>query len=147
MKRIALTLAVLFSLISFSSFANEDENVTPAVLKSFNSSFRKATQVAWSVSSGLYKANFAMDGQYVAAFYDANGKMIALTRNVSTVQLPLPLQTALKSEAEGYWISDLFEISNEEGTKYYVTLENADTRLVLQASSNDVWSFYQKSRK
>jgi hypothetical protein len=145
MKRTLLTLTVLFSLISFSSFANDD--VAPVVLKSFNASFKAAKEVNWTISSGLYKANFNMDGQHVTAFYETGGKMVAMTRNITSFQLPMTLQASLKSESEGYWISDLFEISNDEGTSYFVTLETADTKLVLKANGTDTWGFYQKTRK
>ena len=72
--------------------------------------------------------------------------MIAITRNISSTQLPISLQTNLKNNYEGFWISDLFEVANEEGTTYYVTVENADTKLILKSSNSD-WVTYQKERK
>jgi len=146
MKRILTILTVVLS-ISLSSFASGDEKISPVVLQSFKSSFKDATEVEWKAKENFYQAQFAMNGQYISAFYDCDGKMIALTRNISTTQLPIGLQTALRNEAGSYWISDLFEVSNEEGTSYYVTLENADTKLVLKSSGSAEWSNFQKQRK
>src|SRR6476620_2130904 len=145
MKRFLITLTVLFSLISMSSFAS-DSKVDSRVLKSFQSSFKNATEVDWTVSSNFYKANFTLNGQYVAAYFDESGHMMAITRNISSTQLPISLQTNLKNNYEGFWITNLFEVANDEGTTYYVTVENADTKLILKSSNSD-WVTYQKERK
>jgi hypothetical protein len=73
--------------------------------------------------------------------------MIAVTKRITSTQLPVALQTALKEETQSAWITDLFEIANEEGTSYYVTVENADQKLVLKSEGSSWTSFkkYQKS--
>jgi hypothetical protein len=147
MKRLVLTLTIALSLISFSSFAKDDVVVTPAALQSFKNSFKTATEVNWSAGDNFYKADFSMNGQYVSAYYDAEGYMIALTRNISSLNLPITLQASLKNNYSQYWISELFEVANEEGTAYYITLENADTKMVMKSSSGSDWSTYKKVRK
>ena len=72
--------------------------------------------------------------------------MIALTRNLSSLELPIALQASLKKNYDCYWISDLIEVAREQGTSYYITLENADTKLTLKSSGLD-WSSYKKQRK
>jgi hypothetical protein len=61
--------------------------------------------------------------------------------------LPVNLFSNLKNNYDTYWISDLFEVSNSEGLHYYVTLETADTKLVLRSSNGGDWSQYNKSKK
>jgi hypothetical protein len=146
MKRLLFTLTAALVLIGMSSFKSDD-GVAPAALQSFQSSFKSATEVSWTVSNNHYKANFALNGQYVTAYYDLDGKMMGLTRNISSVQLPIALQASLKKDYDGYWISNLFEMANEEGTSYFITLENADTQLTLKASSNEDWYTFKKQRK
>ena len=73
--------------------------------------------------------------------------MIAMTRNISSLQLPIALQASLKNKYESYWISGLVEMATDEGTCYYITLENADTKLVLKSDVNSDWSNYKKQRK
>ena len=144
MKRLLFTLTIACALISTSSFANE--TVTPQVLRSFQTSFKNATQVDWTVSADLFKASFSFNGQFVTAYFQKEGKMIALTRNISSVNLPITLQADLKSEYEDYWITDLFEVANEEGTTYYVTVENSDSKVVLKSFGSS-WTTFQKERK
>ena len=68
MKRLLVTLTIALSLISLSSFANDE--VSPSAVKSFNTSFKNATEVKWTVTDNYFKADFAFNGQYVSAFYD-----------------------------------------------------------------------------
>lgn len=148
MKRLVLTLTIALSLISLSSFKSVEDSIAPdAAVKSFKSAFQSATEVSWSITENLYKANFSLNGQYVSAFYNAEGQMIALTKNLSSLELPIALQAKLKKNYEGYWITDLIEVAREEGTSYYITLENADTKLTLKSSGTDYWSSYKKQRK
>lgn len=149
MKRLLLTLTIALSFISFSSFANNTNNseeVSPSAIKSFNSAFKNVTEVYWTINENYYKVNFAMNGQYVSAFYDADGKMIALTRNISSLQLPIALQAELKKGYDAYWISNVVETATEDGTSYYITLETADTQLTLK-SAGDSWNTFKKQRK
>lgn len=147
MKRLLVTLIIALSFISLSSFANTNgEDVSPKAVESFNTSFRNATEVRWTITDNYFKADFALNGQYVSAFYDTDGKMIALTRNISSLQLPIALQAGLKKNYDCYWISNILESATEEGTSYYITLETADTQLILK-SSGDSWNTFKKQRK
>jgi hypothetical protein len=145
MKRLLVILTIALSLVSLSSFAN-GEDVSPRAVKSFNKSFKNATEVKWTVTDNYFKADFALNGQYVSAFYNEDGSMIALTRNLSSLQLPIALQADLKSNYNCYWISNVLEVANEEGTSYYITLETGDEQLTLK-SSGDSWSTFKKQRK
>ena len=145
MKRVLIALTVLFSFMSMSSFAS-DGKVNSKVLESFQNSFKNATEVDWTVNQNFYKADFSYNGQYISVYYDEAGNLMALAKNITSTQLPISLQTSLKKQQEGYWISDLFEVANEQGSSYYVTLENGDSKITLKSSGAD-WSTYQKQRK
>ena len=56
-----------------------------------------------------------------SAFYSKKVNCSAMTRYISSLDLPLSLQTNLKKSYSDYWISDLFEVSNNDGTAYYIT--------------------------
>ena len=147
MKRLLVTLTIALSFISFSSFANDKgDEVSPRAIKSFNSSFKSATEVKWTITDNFFKADFVMNGQYVSAYYDNDGSMKALTRNISSLQLPITLQAQLKKNYDCYWISNVLELANEDGTAYYITLETADEQLTLK-SNGDSWDTFKKQRK
>jgi hypothetical protein len=145
MKRLAIALSLFATVCTKSSFAN-DGIVTPEILKSFQSTFAAAKNTDWSVSNDLYKVHFTLDGQYITAFYTMDGTMAALTRNITVMQLPVSLQASLKNDYKNYWVSDLFEVSGNEGTQYYMTVENADTKIILKSAVTS-WTTYQKERK
>lgn len=144
MKQIILTLAIAIS--SFAAFA-KDTKVNTAVLSAFNNDFVDAKEVSWTSGTGYYKASFLYNEQYVTAFYTFNGEMLGLARNVSSLDLPMNLQTSLKKDYAGRWISELFEVSNQDGTSYYITLEQADTKITLKSLNGGSWSVYKKSTK
>ena len=146
MKPLFILLTVLSSMFTTATFA-ADGKVSPEVLESFNSTFANAKEVDWTVSDKFYKAQFALDGQYVTAFYNIDGEMMAITRNISSRQLPLTLQTSLKKDYNNYWITDLFEaVTNGTGT-YYITLQNADVEVILKSDEFGGWETFKKSKR
>ncbi|MBD0332722.1 MAG: hypothetical protein ICV66_08700 [Chitinophagaceae bacterium] len=145
MKLLIITLTVLSSFFTKPTYASDD--VSPVVLKAFAQSFTAAKDVSWTSSKTFYKATFELNDQYVSAFYNEEGELIAVTRNVTALQMPAVLQAELKKDYTSYWITDLFEITNEQGTYYYVTLETADSKIVLKSTSFNKWSTYKKSQK
>jgi hypothetical protein len=145
MKKILVTLAV--TIITLSSFAGEVK-VSSKVLDAFQTEFAAATDVTWSEGNNFYKAAFLFNGQHVSAFYNMEGELIGTTRYISSLDLPIGLQANLKKSYANYWISDLFEVSNSEGISYYITVENADNKIVLKSAIGDAnWKVYKKSTK
>ena len=142
MKKLIIAAAMFVSL---SAFAGE-EKVSEKVLNAFKTEFARAEEVEWTIGQDYYKAAFGMNGQRVFAFYNTDGELMGLTRNINSSQLPVKLQTNLKKNYNSYWISDLFEVSNNDGTSYYVTLENGDNKVVLKSAGND-WTTYKNDRK
>jgi len=138
-----LVLAILVS--TMSAFAG-NVNVSEKVLNAFKTDFITAQEVVWSAGSNYYKATFNYNGKYVFAFYNENGELLGITRYISPVDLPLLLQNYLKKNYTGYWVSDLFEVSKNGGINYYITLENADAKIILN-SSGTTWDVFQKTKK
>ena len=145
MKHLLLILTLLAVSFIQPAFAGEGD-IKPSVLKSFQSTFSSAKEVEWTATENLYKARFELNGQIVCAYYNNGGNMLAVTRNITAHELPLNLQTSLKKEFNNHWITDLFELNNEEGTTYYVTLETAETKVVLYSNKNS-WDVYSKNKK
>lgn len=142
-----LALAVMIMLSVSQLYAGE-EKVSPKVLNAFHTEFTNAKEVSWTVNPNYYKASFSMSGQIIFAYYSPEGEFMGLSRNLTTMQLPLSLMKGIqKNFSEDYWVSDLFEMSTSEGSSYYITLENADTVTVLKSSGNDSWTVFEKRRK
>lgn len=144
MKKILMTLAIVIS--SIVAFAGEG-NVSKNALNSFNKEFNGAKEVRWTTGSEFYKADFILNDQYITAFYTKDGEFIGMARNISSLNLPLKLQSKVRNDYAEYWISDLFELSDNDGTHYYITVENADSKVLLRSSDNTDWSIFKKMSK
>ena len=144
MKKMIMTLAIVISTLG--AFAGE-EKVSPKVLDAFKSEFNTAKEVEWAVGQDYYKATFTYNEKHVFAYYNADGELLGVTRYLSPVDLPINLQTSLKKNHSNLWVSDLFEVAKNDGTGYYITLENADTKIILKSTGGSEWTAYQKIRK
>jgi sensor domain CHASE-containing protein len=144
MTKILLMLAITIS--TMSAFASETE-IDAKVLEAFKTEFAAAKEVSWSEAADHYKAEFTFNGQHVKAYYSKEGELLGLTRYITSIDLPLSLQTSLKKTYSDFWISDLFEATKDNGTTYYITLEDADTQVVMKASAGESWSVYKKIKK
>jgi hypothetical protein len=144
MKKIIMTLAIAASsLFAFAGGGNVNENV----LNAFNTEFNGAKDVKWIESSDYYKAEFVFNGQHVSAFYSTAGELMGVTRHITSQDLPETLRNKLQNDyAEDFWITGLSEVSTADETYYYVTMENADGKVVLK-SSGKKWNTIKKMTK
>ena len=140
MKKMILVLAVIVS--AMSAFAS-DEKVNAKVLQAFQTEFNVAKNVSWTTGENYFKAEFVFNNQRVQAFYSVEGELLGLTRYITLPDLPLSLQANLKKNYSDYWISDVFEVSKSDATGYYITLEDADTRLVMKSTDGEEWTVYK----
>lgn len=147
MKKIFLSLAAV-ALMGISAFANgNDETVSQKTLTAFKSDFSNATNPVWEQKDGFIKATFTFNGQVMFAYYDNDGQLKAVVRNIVSDKLPLNLLTSLKNDYADYWITDLFEISADNETTYYVTVENAGKKVVLKSDGSAYWNVFSKEKK
>jgi hypothetical protein len=145
MKKILFATAFLLS-ISFATMANNGKSTDPKAIAAFKKDFSGANDASWEEASDFSKVTFTINGSTLFAYYSANGELIAASRNISPSQLPINLFTGLKNEYSSYWISDLFEMSRNNSTRYYVTLENANEKKILRSTSWG-WETYSSSIK
>lgn len=146
MKKMIMMLAMVLSLSTMYAFTGE-EAVSKQAVTNFKAQFKGASEANWTTGKNYYKVTFTMSDQKLFAYYNTEGDFIALTRYISSTQLPLNLQTSLKNDYSDLWITDLFEMADRNGTTYYVTLENADAKIVLQSTDGKNWYTYEKSKK
>ena len=143
-------LFILMMTVSsfFATTSNATDIVSPKALRSFETTFSTATEAAWTITANYYRVEFMLNGQTLNAFYNEEGKLVGVSRNINSLQLPIILQTELKKEFSKYWITDLFEMSTDNGAEYYVTIEDADTKTILKSSTtSSSWMLYNKLKK
>jgi hypothetical protein len=146
MKKMMVVLAMMLTVSSITAFAG-DGDVNTKVLTAFQHDFSNAAEVTWTAGDDYYKASFLFNNQYVSAYYSPEGELYGITRYISSLDLPLNLLLSLKKDYSQFWIADLFELSKKEGTSYYITLEDADTKIILKSSDGSDWTNYKKIKK
>jgi hypothetical protein len=146
MKKMIMMLAMVLSLSTMYAFTGE-EAVSKQAVKNFKEQFKGASEANWTTGKNYYKVTFSLSEQKLFAYYNMEGEFIAVTRYISSLQLPLNLQAALKNDYSNHWITDLFEMADKTETSYYVTLENADTKIVLRSSDGMEWYVFEKNKK
>jgi hypothetical protein len=152
MKKL-ITAAVLSTvLLVNAAFANKNdsnknEDVNYKVEAAFKQEFAQATDVSWKKTENYYKAVFKINNELVNAYFTPEGEMMGIVHNVLSTQLPINLQTSLRKEYDGYWITDLFEFARQDSNGYFITIENADRIITLQSTDGASWSTYSKVKK
>ena len=146
MKKIIAILGM--TLVVSTSFANtEPETVSSQALNTFNSEFVGATEATWTINKDFYQVTFTLDGQQMFAYYNKAGEFLAISQNISSVELPNSLKKGLKKVMGNCWITDLFEITNNDQTTWYVTIESADEKVVLKSDNGGKWRVFKTIEK
>ena len=146
MKKIITILAM--TLIVSTSFASiEPQTVSGQALNTFNSEFVGATDATWTINKDFYQVSFILDGQQMFAYYNKSGEFMAVSQNISSVQLSNYLKKGLKKVMSNRWITDLFEITNNDQISWYVTIESADEKIVLRSDNGGKWRVFQTIQK
>ena len=130
-----------------SAFANGHEEVNQRVVNAFQKEFAGAQNVEWVTSKEFVKATFTLNEQVVYAYYGQDGRLLGVTRNIVSGQLPINLLTDLKKNYNNYWITDLFEMATNNENGYYVTRENSDYKVVLKSIGTNGWDVFSKEKK
>jgi hypothetical protein len=150
MKQFILSIATMLMMgVSVSAFAvkNDDSPVNQLAVRSFRKDFNGASNIVWEQRDTYTKATFSLHGQVLFAYYNNNGDLQAVVRNITSDQLPINLLSSLKKEYGSCWISDLFEIVADDQTSYYVTLEDSDKKIILKSQGTEFWGEYKKEKK
>ncbi len=141
-----LFIATAASLaIAFGAFAKSTSSTNTIAIKQLKAEFKDAANVTWSsTQSNLTEASFEWNGQRLHAFYNAEGTQVAVSREINEDKLPLKAQQTIKNKYEGYKIAEAIEYNGtEEGLSYYVSLENANKKIILNISAEGTVSVYK----
>lgn len=147
MKHFILTSLLTLALGLGITYANNESGVSQQAIQNFQKEFATATNAQWEMTKEYSRVSFEYQGQVLYAYYSGQGERIALIRNLLVNQLPIRLSNASASYLRDYWITDLFEISSEQESAYYITFENGNEKLVLKSTDSINWQTYEKQVK
>src|SRR5205823_11761245 len=105
MKKITIIVALVLTVSTSFAFTGP-ETVNSQTLTTFNSEFVGVTDASWTISKDFYKVTFTMNEQVLSAYYNKAGEFMAITHNISSVQLSSNLKKSLKKMMSNSWITE-----------------------------------------
>jgi len=119
------TIFAFLAFISFSAIAaGPRPEINQRILSSFTQTFSFAEDVVWQEDNHLYQANFWQGGINIRARYDDQGNLLETIRYYFEKQLPPVVLAKVKKKYTGKSIFGITEISSDENTTYYITLQD-----------------------
>lgn len=148
MKKRIIIIAVFFILAITGSYAkSNDSRVPESVTSEFNIYFANARNVNWEKIGSYYKASFSEFGLTLFAFYTEDADFMGIANYELSERLPVSLQSEIKKNYGGYWITDLFRFSINDKPGYFIELENADQKIMLKSEGYQKWYLYKTIKK
>jgi hypothetical protein len=129
------------------AFAGTGGKVDERIKRAFEKEYVGAADVKWYVYDEYIKVDFSFSGMQLVGFYSKDGRTLGIARNIYFSSLPIRLQIEQRKNYKGYWVTEIYELANEDGTKYFITLENADRMIKLGSTGNENWDIVKKQEK
>jgi hypothetical protein len=139
MKKLRVLTTAIALVLTVNTFAatGEETSINPSVSKSFKKDFGTATNVKWQKKDEVYFASFELNNTKSEAAFNEAGEIIALSKIVSTAQLPLAIQVSIAEKYAGYELSkNATEIMYEGQTNYYINVSNNKETVKLKCAVN-----------
>jgi hypothetical protein len=137
MKKIISIAMILVAFTADHAFAQAP---TPSVVVgSFEHKFANADRSSWTVVKDLYRVDFSLQNQNLIAFFNADGELIASSRNITPMQLPISLNSSLENHFSNFTVSSLFEVDEHDEIYYYAKVRNQKSEILLQSTSYGDW--------
>jgi hypothetical protein len=102
--------------------------------KAFQREFAGAQLLHWANAGEYKKATFLLGGHRAEAYFTALGEVIASVRDLFYDQLPLNVMKTVDKRYPTAVVHDVREISNQEGTRYKMTIEVKQKKYGLTVS-------------
>ncbi len=117
---------MLISVFSYAITPGNGEKVSPQLQAALEKEFTGAQYIVWQSlkEHSLYHAKFVYNNEQVNAFFEEDGKLLAMGRYITTAALPMAILKSLHNNYDGYQLQDAIEYSKAGETSYVVSLEN-----------------------
>ena len=143
-SRKIMIVAIAATFITTSAFAGGEEDKAK-VISSLKKEFSTAKDIEWKLTDNYIKASFNWNDQQLEVFYNYEGEMIAKSRHINPVSLPLEAQQTIEKKYAGYKFDETIEYNGAEGEHYfYTSLIKDNTKILLQITTNGEVTVFRK---
>ena len=144
MKKL-ITIVCLFAALGVA--ASTPPEVNEKVLKAFEETFVKATDVVWHEMENAYEARFMQSDIITRAAYDKQGNLLRTTRYYGEDRLPIHIFTKLKKKYAGKSIFGITELATENEVTYHITLQDEKNWYVVLSDPAGYMELSMKYKK
>lgn len=125
----------------------------------FYSDFGDIPGTQWERTLNYDEATFTKDGEILKAYYDDGGKLVGTTAHKTFEEIPSAAQKYINSKYQGYIVKDvilfddnefnetdmmLYNRQFEDEDMYFVELEKAGKKIVVDVNPSGVVSFFKE---
>lgn len=137
MKALTFLAAALIATASVFAQDVQESEVPSVILNTFKKEFPKASDVEWERKGELYNVDFEIGffSDY-EAWFDASGKMIKYSEEISESDLPQAIKEAIKNQFDGYRIDDVEKITENNTETFLVEIEKGNDEKHLAFSKD-----------
>ena len=135
-KSILIGILMLITGI-ISSYAAGEDSVNKFITSSFRKKFAEAREVKWEKVKEGVRACFKLNEELLYAYFSPEGELTAVARPIRSSQLPINLSLDLTKKYSEYYIADIFEVSSDNTSSYYVCLDSPRRKLLLRSIGSE----------
>ena len=144
MKKLIIFTCLFAAL---SATASNPPEVSEKVLKAFNETFMKATDVVWHEVKNFYEASFKQSEIISRVIYDKEGNLVRTTRYYSQENLPINILIKLQKTYAGKSVYGVTELSTEDQVSYQITMQDEKNWYIIKADNWGSLELEQKYKK
>ncbi len=133
MKKSLLLLSLMLIGITLTTFARTQSSNDPRAEQEFEKQFAGASNVKWAnEQDGYLSVSFTWAGHRTIAYFNSDGHLAGSARGLFFNQLPLNVMRSFNNQFQNSIILEIREISNAEGVRYIILLENNDKKYKIR---------------
>lgn len=140
---------LLLTLTTFNLFARSPggEQVDPLIEAKFKKEFGPSVNVSWKIVEDVSVAIFLDQGQEKEVFYDADGEILGLGRDLKRDLLPEAVNRSIKTRFNSGIIQTAYEFkSKSSSTRYYVIVITERYAMIVSADEFGGMTIVQKEK-
>lgn len=134
MKTIIVTMSFIMLGLT-TAFADGTPKVNTTIQQSLNKEFTGCQSVKWRKVKEYQEATFIFHESLVVAYFNEAGDLLGSARDITAEQLPLSVMQSFDKHLASFDICVITEITNEEGTSYWLTVEKGNKRYNAKANT------------
>jgi hypothetical protein len=146
MKKLLFT-ALLAVTVAVSAFAAGPDEVNYVALSNFKASFKRASDVTWSIKKDYISATFLYNNVRTEALYTPDGEFIGTNTAVALEELPVNAKRNFAKKYSDYTVKEAIRFEGNEEGAYFISAENDKEAVILKVNDNSHISIMKSTKK